>query len=100
MFVKYAQAFIMMPGGFGTMDETFEVLTLIQTMKIDKIPVILYGSHFWKGLLDWLKNTMLKDYNHINPEDLELMKVTDSVDEAVEIIRAFYREEHQLSPNF
>jgi hypothetical protein len=100
MFVKYAQAFVMMPGGFGTMDETFEVLTLIQTLKIDKIPVILYGSDFWNGLLAWIEETMLKKYQHINPEDLNLMKVTDSVEDAVEIIRNFYREEHQLSPNF
>jgi uncharacterized protein (TIGR00730 family) len=100
MFVKYAQAFVMMPGGFGTMDETFEVLTLIQTLKINKIPVILYGSEFWKGLLDWIEGTMLKKYNHISPDDLDLVKVTDSVEEAVEIIRTFYIDEHRLSPNF
>jgi uncharacterized protein (TIGR00730 family) len=100
MFVKYAQAFVMMPGGFGTMDEAFEVLTLIQTLKIDKIPVILYGSDFWKGLLEWMEGTMLKKYNHIHPQDLELVKLVDDVEEAVEHIRNFYRDEHELSPNF
>jgi len=100
MFVKYAQAFVMMPGGFGTMDEAFEVLTLIQTLKIDKIPVILYGSDYWKGLLDWIEGTMLKKYNHIHPQDLDLMKLVDNAEDAVEHIRNFYREEHDLSPNF
>jgi uncharacterized protein (TIGR00730 family) len=80
MFVKYAQAFVMMPGGFGTMDEAFEVLTLIQTLKIDRIPVILYDSNYWTGLLEWLEGTLLKQYHHINPEDLQLMKLTDSVE--------------------
>jgi uncharacterized protein (TIGR00730 family) len=100
MFVKYAQAFVMMPGGFGTMDEAFEVLTLIQTLKIDRIPVILYDSNYWTGLLEWLEGTLLKQYHHINPEDLQLMKLTDSVEEAVEHIRNFYANENLLSPNF
>jgi uncharacterized protein (TIGR00730 family) len=100
MFVKYAQAFVMMPGGFGTMDEAFEVLTLIQTKKIDRIPIILFGSDYWQGLLEWLAGTLHTKYNHIHADDLKLMKLTDSIEEAVEHIRKFYSEEHRLSPNF
>jgi hypothetical protein len=100
MFMKYAQAFVMMPGGFGTMDEAFECLTLVQTLKIDKIPIVLYGKDFWEGLLEWLDKTMCQKYNHIHPQDLSLMKLTDDIEETVEIIRSFYRDENQLSPNF
>jgi uncharacterized protein (TIGR00730 family) len=98
--MKYAQAFVMMPGGFGTMDEAFECLTLVQTLKIDKIPIVLYGKDFWEGLLEWLDKTMCQKYNHIHPQDLSLMKLTDDIEETVEIIRSFYRDENQLSPNF
>ena len=100
MFMKYAQAFVMMPGGFGTMDEAFECLTLVQTLKIDKIPIVLYGKDFWEGLLEWLDKTMCQKYNHIHAQDLSLMKLTDDIEETVEIIRSFYRDENQLSPNF
>lgn len=100
MFMKYAQAFVMMPGGFGTMDEAFECLTLVQTLKIDKIPIVLYGKDFWEGLLEWLDKIMCQKYNHIHPQDLSLMKLTDDIEETVEIIRSFYRDENQLSPNF
>jgi len=86
MFVKYATGFIIFPGGFGTMDELFESLTLIQTLKIDPFPVVLVGDSYWTGLVDWMKNTMLEEYNNIGPEDLELFKVTDSVEEAVNYI--------------
>jgi uncharacterized protein (TIGR00730 family) len=100
MFIKYAQAFVMMPGGFGTMDEAFECLTLVQTLKIDKIPIVLFGTEFWNDLVVWLEKVMLEKYNHINKEDLQLFKITDSIDETIQIIRDFYKDERQLSPNF
>jgi hypothetical protein len=98
MFVKYSQGFVVMPGGFGTLDELFEAITLIQTNKILKFPIILVGTEFWKGLIDWIRNTMLAAGN-ISPEDLDLIKLADSAAEVVEIIDAFYRG-HTLSPNF
>ncbi len=98
MFVKYSQGFVVMPGGFGTLDELFEAITLIQTNKILKFPIILVGTDFWKGLIDWIRNTMLAAGN-ISPEDLELIKLADSAAEVVEIIDAFYKG-HTLSPNF
>jgi len=98
MFVKYSQGFVVMPGGFGTLDELFEAITLIQTHKIGKFPIILVGSDFWTGLMDWIKGTMLKAGN-ISPEDLNLIKIVDTEDEVVEIIDAFYKG-HTLSPNF
>ena len=72
MFVKYAQGFIVMPGGVGTLDELFEAITLIQTKKIGAFPIVLVGKDYWNGLLDWIKNVMLKKENNISPEDLEL----------------------------
>ncbi|MGB5377629.1 TIGR00730 family Rossman fold protein [Muriicola sp.] len=98
MFVKYSQGFVVMPGGFGTLDELFEAITLIQTNKIGKFPIILVGSKFWTGLMDWIQNTMLSAGN-ISPEDLHLIKVADTAEEVVEIIDAFYKG-HTLSPNF
>jgi uncharacterized protein (TIGR00730 family) len=98
MFVKYAQGFIVLPGGFGTMDELFEALTLIQTGKASRFPVILMGTDYWSGLLDWLRNEMLAAGN-ISPEDLELFMLTDAPEEAAEIIETFYRE-RALGPNF
>lgn len=86
MFVKYASGFIIFPGGFGTMDEFFESMTLIQTMKIRPFPVVLVGHHFWDGLVDWMKETMLGQYENISPEDMELFHVTDDVAEAVQIM--------------
>ncbi|MBT8396155.1 MAG: TIGR00730 family Rossman fold protein [Gemmatimonadetes bacterium] len=85
MFVKYAQAFVIFPGGFGTMDELFESLTLIQTGKIRDFPLVLFGSDYWGGLLDWLKNTVQEE-GKISPQDLDLIKVTDSPQEAVDHI--------------
>jgi uncharacterized protein (TIGR00730 family) len=82
MFVKYAQAFCVLPGGFGTMDELFEALTLVQTGRVTRFPVVLLGTAYWRGLLDWLRNTMLAA-GKINPADLELIKLTDDIDEAV-----------------
>lgn len=85
MFVKYASAFIIFPGGFGTMDELFEALTLIQTRKISNFPVILFGKSYWQDLLGWIKNTMLLE-NKVSPEDLDLLFLTDSPAEAVQTI--------------
>lgn len=98
MFVKYSQGFVVMPGGFGTLDELFEALTLIQTNKIGKFPIILVGTEFWEGLLEWINTTMLKLKN-ISPTDLDLIQVVDTAEEVVEIIDAFYKG-HTLSPNF
>jgi uncharacterized protein (TIGR00730 family) len=88
MFVKYAVAYVILPGGFGTIDELFEALTLIQTKRIKCFPVILMGSEYWKGLFDWLRKTMLRD-NKISPEDLELFQIIDDPDEAVKHIQKY-----------
>jgi uncharacterized protein (TIGR00730 family) len=98
MFVKYAQGFIVLPGGFGTLDELFEAITLIQTQKIGRFPIILVGSEYWKGLLDWIKNVILKEKN-INENDLDLIQIVDTSDEAVDKINEFYAQ-YLLSPNF
>lgn len=98
MFVKYSQGFVVMPGGFGTLDELFEAITLIQTNKIHTFPIILVGSKFWSGLIDWVKETMLEAGN-ISPKDLDLIKIVDTEDEVVAIIDAFYKG-RTLSPNF
>jgi uncharacterized protein (TIGR00730 family) len=82
MFVKYAQAFVVLPGGFGTMDELFEALTLVQTRKVTRFPVVLMGTDYWRGLLDWMRSTMLAE-GKITPADLELVCLTDDVDDAV-----------------
>jgi uncharacterized protein (TIGR00730 family) len=98
MFVKYAQAFVVLPGGFGTMDELFEALTLVQTGKVTSFPVILFGTTYWQGLLDWLRSTMLPDHK-INAADLDLIHLTDDVEEAVRIIeRAEHGHDHGLAP--
>ncbi|MGB1217851.1 MAG: TIGR00730 family Rossman fold protein, partial [Saprospiraceae bacterium] len=81
MFVKYAQGFVVMPGGFGTLDELFEVLTLIQTNKISAVPVILMGTEFWGGMKDWIVNTMLEKENNVSAKDLDLMPITDDIEE-------------------
>jgi uncharacterized protein (TIGR00730 family) len=86
MFVKYSQAFIVLPGGFGTMDELFEALTLVQTGKVTSFPVVLYGSQYWGGLLSWLRETMLGRGN-VSPGDLERIRVSDDIDEIVSIVR-------------
>ncbi|GGK67983.1 cytokinin riboside 5'-monophosphate phosphoribohydrolase [Sphaerisporangium melleum] len=91
MFVKYASGFVALPGGFGTLDELFEALTLVQTRKVTSFPVILLGSHFWGGLLDWIRDTLLST-GKISPRDVDLMTVTDDVDEAVRIIAESDRE--------
>lgn len=98
MFTKYSQAFVMMPGGFGTMDEFFEVATLTQTGKMSAVPLILVGSAYWKGLMDWLKSTMLTE-EYISAVDLELLKVVDTADEVAEELLQFYSR-NPLQPNF
>ena len=98
MFVKYAQGFVVFPGGFGTLDELFESLTLIQTRKIDQIPIILFGSSYWEGLVGWMENTM-KEWGTISDKDTDLFHVTDSTDEVVDIICDFYIKKEPM-PNF
>ena len=93
MFVKYACGFIIFPGGFGTLDELFETITLIQTQKIHPFPVVLIGHDFWDGLLDWVKETLDEKFHTISPHDLDLIQVTDDVDEAIEIIYNYFEPE-------
>lgn len=99
MFVKYSQGFVVMPGGFGTLDELFEAITLIQTHKIDKFPIILVGRDFWGGLIDWIRTTLLDSFQNISAGDIDLVQVVDTADEVIEILDKFY-EEYNLSPNF
>ncbi|MDA9775813.1 TIGR00730 family Rossman fold protein [Flavobacteriales bacterium] len=99
MFVKYAQGFIAIPGGFGTLDELFEALTLIQTKKIAKFPIILMGSDYWAGMIDWIKETMLGKEQNISPEDMDFMQIVDEPQAAVDIINEFYGN-NKLKPNF
>ncbi len=102
MFVKYAQAFIVMPGGFGTLDELFEVLTLVQTKKITSVPIILVGKSFWKGMREWIVEVMLGEENNISEKDLDLIPVTDDIEEIVDIINTFYEGDQSpnLKPNY
>ncbi|MFT7155856.1 MAG: hypothetical protein ACI8Q1_000859 [Parvicella sp.] len=99
MFVKYAQGFIVLPGGFGTLDELFEAITLIQTQKTGKFPIILVGKSFWGGLVKWVKEELLDAQSNISPQDMDLLKVVDTADEAVAEINAFYKQ-YLLTPNF
>lgn len=99
MFTKYAQAFIMMPGGWGTMDEFFEVATLIQTRKFTQTPMICMGATYWKGLFDWMRETMQDAEGNISPGDLEMIKIFDTVDEVVAYLSEFYTH-NKLQPNF
>jgi len=99
MFVKYSQGFVVMPGGFGTLDELFEAITLIQTNKIDKFPIILVGSQFWGGLMEWIRETLLTSNSNISAGDLDLIHIVDSADEVIVILDKFY-DEFNLSPNF
>lgn len=99
MFVKYSQGFVVMPGGFGTLDELFEAITLIQTHKIDKFPIILVGREFWGGLIEWVQTTLLDSFQNISSGDIDLIQVVDTADEVIEILDAFY-DEYNLSPNF
>ena len=99
IFVKYAQGFVILPGGLGTLDELFEALTLIQTKKINKRPVVLIGHQYWDGLFQWIKEAMLSQESNISEEDLDLFKIVDTADEAVKHIEDIYKS-HELSPNF
>ena len=98
MFIKYAQGFIVMPGGLGTLDELFEALTLIQTGKIKKFPILLVGKAFWGGMLDWIKAVLLEG-NKISEEDLDLVQVVETKEEVIEQLEKFYKQEY-FKPNF
>jgi uncharacterized protein (TIGR00730 family) len=99
MFVKYSQGFVVMPGGFGTLDELFEAVTLIQTKKIGKFPIILVGTEFWSGLFEWIKTVMIEKQKNANIEDLNLIKIVDTAEEVVQALDNFYKK-YNLSPNF
>ena len=99
MFMKYAQGFIVLPGGFGTLDELFEAITLIQTDKIGQFPIILVSRSYWNGLLDWVREVVLKEEHNISKKDLELFTVVDKAEQAVDHIEQFYSK-YLLSPNF
>lgn len=99
MFMKYSQGFIVLPGGFGTLDEMFEALTLIQTGKIARFPIVLVGTSYWSGLIDWIKQTMLLKEHNINEEDLNLFRLVDTAEDAAEHIFRFY-DKYVLKPNF
>lgn len=99
MFVKYSQGFVIMPGGFGTLDEMFEAITLIQTKKVAKFPIILVGSEYWSGLMDWIDQVLNTKYMNVSPEDLNLIKIVDTAEEVVDVLDKFYKK-YTLSPNF
>lgn len=99
MFVKYSQGFIVLPGGFGTLDEFFEALTLIQTLKIGKFPIVLVGTSYWGGLIEWIQKSVLEKEKNVSPADMNLFKVVDTADDAVKIIVDFYSK-YTLKPNF
>jgi len=99
MFMKYAQGFVVMPGGFGTMDEMFEAVTLIQTKKIGRFPIVLVGEEYWSGLFKWIREVVLMQSKNVNEEDLELVNIVDNTNDAVKVIDEFYSK-YLLSPNF
>ena len=99
MFVKYSQGFVVMPGGFGTLDELFEAITLIQTKKIGKFPIILVGKEYWSGLFDWVKETLLSKFETISPKDLDLIQLFDTEEEVINYLNDFYGKYH-FTPNF
>jgi uncharacterized protein (TIGR00730 family) len=99
MFMRYAQGFIVLPGGFGTLDELFESLTLIQTEKIAEFPIVLIGTKYWEGLFKWIEEVMLAQENNINAIDLSLVHIVDTAEEAVTVIKDFYLK-YTMSPNF
>jgi len=98
MFVKYAQGFVVLPGGIGTLDELFEAFTLIQTEKIQRFPIILVGSEYWRDLIEWIKNTLLKE-KYISEEDLDLIEVVDTAEEVVTSLSNFHKK-GLYRPNF
>jgi uncharacterized protein (TIGR00730 family) len=99
MFQKYAQGFIVLPGGFGTFDEFFESATLIQTGKIGRFPIVLVGKEYWKGLMDWIEDKVMEEQKNISPEDTRLFTLVDTAEDAVAVINDFYSK-YLLSPNF
>ena len=99
MFVKYSQGFVVMPGGFGTLDELFEAITLIQTNKIGRFPIILVGTEFWSGLFDWVKATLLSKFETISAKDLDLIQLFDTEKEVIDYINQFYKK-YDFTPNF
>lgn len=99
MFVKYSQGFVVMPGGFGTLDELFEAITLIQTKKIGRFPIILVGKSFWSGLVDWITTTLIEQEKTVSDSDLNLIKIVDTEDEVLAVLDSFYKK-YDLSPNF
>jgi uncharacterized protein (TIGR00730 family) len=99
MFVKYSQGFVVMPGGFGTLDELFEAITLIQTNKIEKFPIILVGTSYWEGLIDWIKKVLLNQHRAISAIDMDLIQMVDTPEGVTAILDDFYKQ-YQLSPNF
>jgi uncharacterized protein (TIGR00730 family) len=99
MFVKYSQGFVVMPGGFGTLDEMFEALTLIQTKKIARFPIILVGTQFWSGLITWIKEVLIEREKTVSEKDLDLFKIVDTEDEVLDVLDKFYKK-YDLSPNF
>lgn len=99
MFQKYAQGFIVLPGGFGTFDEFFESATLIQTGKIGRFPIVLVGKDYWQGLIDWIEDKVMEEQKNVSPEDTRLFTLVDTSDEAVAVINDFYSK-YLLSPNF
>ena len=99
MFVKYSQGFIGLPGGFGTLDELFEAVTLIQTQKIARFPIILVGKTYWAGLFEWIKKVMEEEHHYIGPTDMNLIQLVDTAEEDVDAIDKFYSK-YMLKPNF
>ena len=99
MFQKYSQGFIVMPGGFGTLDELFEAITLIQTYKAEKFPIILVGSEFWSGMIEWVKQSLLENNKNISESDLDLFQTADTKEEVIEILEEFHKN-YVFTPNF
>lgn len=99
MFVKYSQGFVVMPGGFGTLDELFEAITLIQTKKIARFPILLVGTAFWAGLIDWIKTVLVEKENTVHAVDLNLFKIVDTEEEVLDELNKFYKK-YDFSPNF
>ncbi len=99
MFMKYSKGFVVMPGGFGTLDELFEAITLIQTKKAERFPIILVGSEFWNKCYNWIKDELVSKYNYISAKELDLISIVDSSDDVIKIISDFYNEK-SIRPNF
>ena len=99
MFIRYSQGFVVMPGGFGTLDEVFEAATLIQTKEAEKFPIILVCSEYWSGIVDWIEKTMLLENNHISKEDLSLLRIADTKEQVIGILEEFHNN-YEFGPNF